>query len=134
MLRGAPLVLLASLLSACVSYADRPRTWTVDEVLERALELDGQRIQVVGFVSECDRLNCAIFSQADSPRQLLPIGSAPAFDKSVMGFDNREAVVEATLDIACLRSKLGTRPDGSPYAPCTDRADVLKNATLVSAK
>tara|TARA_B100000678_G_scaffold202439_1_gene170350 strand:+ start:99 stop:491 length:393 start_codon:yes stop_codon:yes gene_type:complete len=130
MLRGAPLVLLASLLAGCVSHADRPHALTVDEVFDRIFELDGQRIQVVGFVSECDRFNCAIFSRVASPRRSLPIASSSNFDKSVMGFNNREAIIEATLDIRCL----GIRREGRPLMPCTDRADVLKDATLVSAQ
>jgi hypothetical protein len=116
-------ILLAMMLSACaVPALSGPVPLSIDQVLARHPELDGQRVRVRGWLSLCQSLSCWMTTTPDkNARPFLSIGSSSSFDRAVAKWVGREVVIDATLNDECLR----------PDIICTDRADVLSDPVLV---
>jgi hypothetical protein len=104
---------------------------TVDEVVERHHELDGQAIRVRGWLTLCQPLSCSLSS---SPQRgdgfSLSIGGSDSFDRAVAGLIGRKIVVDAKLDAKCLHIQVDAELP-SDVLLCLDRAPVLTSPRLV---
>ncbi|UIP06731.1 hypothetical protein LY632_13810 [Erythrobacter sp. SDW2] len=117
-------VLLASLaLAGCIAPGRAENTFTVSEVVDHSSELEGQRINVIGTLSDCQPLSCSLRA-ADG--YWLSIGKSDEFDYAAERFRGQEVVVAATFTGKCVSD-----PKAEIIAVCTDRSETLADPKIL---
>ena len=109
-------------LTGCISPGRADSTYTVREVIEQRVELEGQRINVIGSLSHCQALSCGL-SQGEF---YLSIGSSSEFDEAATGFAGDEVVVAAKFTGECVSD-----PSSGILAVCADRSNTLSQPKLL---
>ena len=124
----APICLL-SVATACVHSGAQRNILTIDEVIQKQNKLAQKRIEVRGWITECQTLSCGLFSSANETEDtdFISIGSSSKFDKNVAGMAGRLVIVRARLDPKCLPKST----ESEIITVCTDRASTLNNPALI---
>ena len=146
--RSAIAVLVATISASCGSNESQ-RVLTVDELLPRIDQLNGETVRVAGYLSECRGYNCILYrTKADADQMdrfmaavrpnrtphlppfpdvpMLGIGSRTNFDFDAKAapFTNSHVVITGTVTNEC-------RFEGKP--DCTDRGPDLKPTAIRAA-
>jgi hypothetical protein len=126
-------------LATPIAAADR--IWTVDEVAQHAWQLNGQIINVRGWLQECRKIDCSLFgSKADAlgfssaplKHPLLEIGSSSDFDSMVANKLPAEILLRAKVDATCIDPKDRTDAKGNRLITfCVDRVNELQPVRLI---
>jgi hypothetical protein len=139
------IILLLVIVSTSCGPVASQRVLTVEEVVPRIDELNGQTVSVAGYLSECGGYDCILYrTKADSDEwgramialranRRLPIPDVPIlgigggtnfdFDAKARPFTNSYVVITGTITNEC-------RFEGKPA--CTDRGPDL-NPTAIRA-
>jgi hypothetical protein len=138
--RSLGLLLLAFIGASCGS-AEPERVLTVEQVVPRIDELNGQTVSVAGYLADCGGYDCSLYRNKDdadewtrfmvAPRPSLPIPDHPVlqigsatnfdFDAKAAPFTHRNVVITGTITNIC-------RYHGRPG--CTDRGPDLIPAAI----
>ena len=123
-MRRAVAVLFSSFaLAGCIAPGRAENTFTVSEVVDGSAELKGQRINVVGTLSDCQPLSCGLRAAGG---YWLSIGSSDEFDIAAERFRGQEVVVAATFTGKCV-----TKPKSELIAVCGDRSETLADPKIL---
>ncbi|HEV2746112.1 MAG TPA: hypothetical protein VGW34_02295 [Allosphingosinicella sp.] len=102
----------------------------VKDVVANARALDGQEIEVQGWIEECHRLSCPLYASAEEVGKdwpyLLSVGSSRWFD----AFAADNAPTQVTLR-ARLRDRCINDPAKGIISVCADRANTLEPIRLL---
>ena len=128
-MRGV-VVALALTAGSCTTPTLPPEALSVAQLLDRAPSLVGEKVTVVGFISSCVPLSCAIGDQREvwgTNNKNVSIGAAPQFDQNVRKMEGRRIVIRAEFTGRCV----DLDPNDDVITLCTDRGDALINPELV---
>ena len=133
-MKTATFLLALAVGSGAATAAADPPALTIEEVVARHDELDGQGIRVRGWLTACEPLSCRISAGPNrQDRPHLSIGGSETFDAAVENLIGRQIVLDATLDPKCLHIQVDDPPPEGKAFICTDRAPVLANPALVAS-
>lgn len=147
MTRASRVRAAAILLGAIISTSCRPpapQVLTVEEVVPRIDQLNGQTVSVAGYLSECGGYDCTLHRSKEdadewnraiaavyATQRPLPLPEFPAlgigsgtnfdFDAKAVPFTNSYVVITGTITNEC-------RFEGKPS--CTDRGPDLKPTAI----
>jgi hypothetical protein len=110
-------------VSGCIASGRADKTFTVAGVISRTPELKGQRINVIGTLSDCQVLSCSLHAEGG---YRLSIGPSDDFDAAAARFRGQDVVVAATFTGDCVDS-----PNDGLIVACADRSDTLSNPRML---
>ncbi|WP_152569415.1 MULTISPECIES: hypothetical protein [Sphingomonas] len=113
----------------------RPPAYSIREVWQNHVALDGQVIRVRGVVTDCRALSCSLREHRGPSARTLSLGNSERFDAEVQSTLGLPITVEGRLNAACLHAA-ADREFGahgrSEMLVCTDRADMVREPRMVS--
>jgi hypothetical protein len=107
---------------------------SVDDVVARHEALDGNVVQVRGWIGRCYRFGCILSGSTDKGANWLSLGGSASFDADLerRKAEGHEVIVEGRVKSDCFQHPKGDpRHDPNNLVICTDRADQLADPRLI---
>jgi hypothetical protein len=134
-MQGAVLLLLAAApLANLATAGDGSNVLDVSDVDAWHEALDGQTVQVRGWISVCHVLSCGLAAKPDGRGTFVSLGQSPDFDRDPQFQDRtsiKEVIVEAVVSRRCFAHGGEAGVMIPPPPPCMDRSDQLRSPKLL---